>query len=47
MRALGIRSTGFSKYCIGIALLYPQVKHNNFKPILRLLDKLTGGNGNA
>jgi len=43
MRALGVRPTGFSKYCIGISMLYPQVKHNNFKPKLRQISKLTGG----
>jgi hypothetical protein len=47
MRAMNIRPTGFSKYCIGISLLYPQVKHNHFKPTLRLLGKLTGGNWDA
>lgn len=42
MRALGIASTGFSKYCIGAALLYPELKHNNFKGKLRLVEKLMG-----
>ena len=40
MRAMGIRSTGFSKYCVGVSLLYQNVKHNNFKPKLLLLKKL-------
>lgn len=35
MQTLGIRPAGFSKYCIGAALLYPQLKHNNFKPRLQ------------
>jgi len=47
MRAMGLRPTPFSKYCIGVALLYPDVKHNNFTPLLRRLDELSGGNGNA
>ncbi len=28
---------GFSKYCTGILLLYPEVKYNRFKPLLRKL----------
>lgn len=42
MRTMAIASTGFSKYCVGAALLYPQLKHNNFKDKLRLVEKLTG-----
>jgi hypothetical protein len=40
MRTLGVRSTGFSKYCIGVSVLYPEVKHNCFKPILRQINSL-------
>jgi hypothetical protein len=47
MRELGVRSTGFSKYCTGVSMLYPQVKHNRFKPRLRLLEELMGGDDNA
>ena len=47
MRAMGIRPTPFSKYCIGVALLYPNVKHNNFVPLLRRLDELSGGKEDA
>jgi hypothetical protein len=45
MRALGVRATGFSKYCIGVSLLHPEVKHNRFKPQLRQIDQIvhTGG----
>lgn len=32
LRALGVRPMRFSKYCIGVSLLVPQVKHNHFKP---------------
>jgi hypothetical protein len=39
MRALGVRATGFSKYCIGVSMLYPQ-KHNRFKPQLGQIDRL-------
>ncbi len=42
MRAMAIAASGFSKYCIGAAMLYPQIKHNNFKDKLRLVEKLTG-----
>ena len=32
--------TGFSKYCTGTALLYPQIKHNRFKPLLLTLKRM-------
>jgi hypothetical protein len=35
MRAHGIRRTSFSKYCVGVSLLYPELKHNKFKRIQR------------
>lgn len=44
MHAMHIRPTGFSKYCIGAALLYPDLKHNAFKPKLRLVQHLMGAN---
>ena len=40
MRALGVRATGFSKYCIGVTMLFPEVKHNRFNPQLRQIAKL-------
>jgi hypothetical protein len=43
MRALGVRATGFSKYCIGVSMLYPEVKHNRFKPQLGRIDQLLYG----
>ncbi len=43
MRECHIRSSGFSKYCIGVSLLYPDVKHNNFKAHQCLLRKLVQG----
>lgn len=43
MRAMGIRPAGFSKYCAGVALIYREVKQNNFKPHLRHLFKLMQG----
>lgn len=39
-RLLGLRPVSFSKYCVGMALLAPQLKHNHFKPQLRLLDHM-------
>jgi hypothetical protein len=47
MRARGIRQDRFSKYCTGVALLMPWVKHNNFKPRLRRLARLLGGGEDA
>jgi len=43
VHAMGIRKRGFSKYCIGVSLLYDWVKHNRFKPNLLLLSKLDSG----
>jgi hypothetical protein len=39
----GIRPSPFSKYCIGISMLYPEIKHNRFKPILHHVSNLLGG----
>lgn len=43
MRVLGVQPIGFSKYCLGVSALYPQLKRNNFKPLHLLVQKLTGG----
>ncbi len=43
MRDAGRRPTSFSKYCVGVALAYPQLKRNNFKPLLLDLQKLIIG----
>ena len=43
MRELGVRPTSFSKYCAGVAMLFEEVKHNNFKPKMRLVEKLIEG----
>lgn len=40
MRAMSLRPTGFSKYCVGVSLLYDEVKHNHFKPQLRMVGKI-------
>ncbi len=40
MRASGIRPASMSKYCIGILLMGLPVKHNAFKPVLLMLDRI-------
>ena len=47
MRSLGSRPTGFSKYCVGAALLYPQLKRSQARPKLRMLAKLARGGRHA
>lgn len=47
LRALGLRPAGFSKYCMGVGLLRPEVKHNRFKPRLRALRRLDEGVGHV
>jgi len=39
----GVRPSPFSKYCIGVSLLYPGIKHNRFKPLLHHVSNLLGG----
>lgn len=43
MRERGIRPVKFSKYCAGMAMLCEGLRHNNFKPKLRLVDKVMRG----
>lgn len=40
-RRAGARKSAFSKYCIGVALLYPALKHNRFKQNLLFLERLS------
>jgi hypothetical protein len=40
MRTLRLRPTGFSKYCIGAARLYPFLKQNRFKAKFLLMERL-------
>ena len=40
MRSLRILPSSFSKYCFGVANLEPRVKSNNFKPLLRQVQKI-------
>jgi len=43
MRAQRIRPQGFSKYCVGVSMLYDHVKKNALKPQLLRLEKLSKG----
>lgn len=40
LKRLGIRKQRMSKYCIGIAALYKNIKQNNFKPRIRKISKI-------
>ena len=39
LRRHQVRETGFSKYCVGVSMLHSDVKHNNFKSKLRMVEK--------
>ena len=41
LKKMHIRSSGFSKYCVGIANMYDDVKINNFKPVLNKINNIT------
>lgn len=43
MREHGIRPTGFSKYCVGLSLLCPNLKHNRFKREHLLIERMVQG----
>jgi hypothetical protein len=47
LRQNQVQPLGFSKYCLGVTLLFPQMKHNNFKSKLRLVQKLAQGQSHA
>lgn len=40
LRELQIHESGFSKYCIGMAITNPMLKQNRLKPKLRLIDRI-------
>jgi hypothetical protein len=40
MRAVKVQPQRFSKYCLGITLFYPQVKHNRFKRRIMLIERI-------
>jgi hypothetical protein len=43
MKAWGVRPTGFSKYCLGLAMVHPELKQNRFRPKLKAIQKLMRG----
>jgi hypothetical protein len=43
LHAMGIRKRAFSKYCIGVSLLYHWLKHNRFKENLLFVGRLSQG----
>jgi hypothetical protein len=43
MHANHIRANGFSKYCMGVSLLYPALKHNKYKAKQRYVARLLLG----
>jgi hypothetical protein len=47
MRQMGMRKTSFSKYCVGVSLFYPEVKHNRFRSAHRIIARLSEGRSNA
>jgi hypothetical protein len=47
MRSLRVRPADFSKYCVGVALTTAGIKRNRFKPALRLVEQITGGQFDA
>ncbi len=47
IKSMGIRKTGFSKYCIGAALTHTDLKQNRFKKKLLFLEKLSRGGCNV
>ena len=47
LRRRQVRPTGFSKYCVGTSMIYPELKHNNFNSKLRLVEKLEQGSSNV
>ncbi len=42
-RQLGLQESSFSKYCVGCALVYRDLKQNQFKPLLSKLRRLQSG----
>lgn len=43
MRRTHMRTLSISKYCVGIIMLYPSIKQNNFKPKMLTINKITHG----
>jgi len=47
IKKMGIREAGFSKYCVGLALLNDMPKTNTLKPKLLILNKIKNEQGNT
>jgi hypothetical protein len=43
MRDQKVHPMGFSKYCIGVSMLYDQVKKNSLKPRMLKIGKIAEG----
>lgn len=41
LKKLHVHESPFSKYAIGVSLMEHEIKHNNFKPVIRQVSKLT------
>lgn len=44
MKTLKVKPQGFSKYCMGVSLLFDNIKKNSLKPKLLKIEKMIGGN---
>lgn len=42
LKNLRIKESGFSKYCIGMAITNPNLKQNRLKPKLRMVERIKG-----
>ena len=40
LKNMHVHDSSFSKYAIGVSLLEPSIKHNNFKPLLLQINKI-------
>lgn len=47
MHSQHTRKLSMSKYCIGVATLHPELKHNNFKPKFLTINKIVNGNNDS
>lgn len=45
LHRLQLHRTHVSKYCVSMAMLYPELKHNRFKPLIRQLEAICNGRG--
>ncbi len=44
---LRVKPCHISKYCVSMATIYPDLKQNRFKPLLRKLDRISGIRGGS